>query len=155
MYWYSPDAPWEHGRVSHKLMLLVTRARSGRRSSDSFQGESVGEGLTCVWQLVQPGAPRSEQVVRTLLVCYKGIDQAMPCCKVWLDGATARTVTGSRGSTLLQCMLVRRLQPSLLLHLSEPGLLSAIGQAGACPIFAMFDAEHSISCLQALGPQGL
>ncbi|KAK9864310.1 hypothetical protein WJX84_001116 [Apatococcus fuscideae] len=52
-----------------------------------------------------PGAPRPEQVVRTLLVCYKGIDQAMPCCKVWLDGATARTVTGSRGSTLLQCML--------------------------------------------------
>ena len=45
-------------------------------------------------------------MVRTLLVCYKGIDQAMPCCKVWLDGATARTVTGSRGSTLLQCMLV-------------------------------------------------
>ncbi|KAK9848937.1 hypothetical protein WJX84_012044 [Apatococcus fuscideae] len=52
-----------------------------------------------------PGAARHEQVVRTLLVCYKGIDQAMPCCKVWLDGATARTVTGSRGSSLLQCML--------------------------------------------------
>lgn len=123
--------------------------------SASFQGKGILEGMTCVWQLVQPGAPRSEQVVRTLLVCYKGIDQAMPCCKVWLDGATARTVTGSRGSTLLQCMLVRGLQSSPLLHLSEPGLLPAICQSGARPTFAMLDAKRSVQCLQALGHQSL
>ena len=31
--------------------------------------------------------PGTERLVRTLMVAYKGRDQCVPSCKVWLDGA--------------------------------------------------------------------
>lgn len=31
--------------------------------------------------------PGTERLVRTLMVAYKGRDQCVPMCKVWLDGA--------------------------------------------------------------------
>ncbi len=31
--------------------------------------------------------PGTERLVRTLMVAYKGRDQCVPVCKVWLDGA--------------------------------------------------------------------
>ena len=31
--------------------------------------------------------PGTERLVRTLMVAYKGRDQVVPVCKVWLDGA--------------------------------------------------------------------
>jgi len=46
------------------------------------------------------------RVARSLLVCYKTPESCEPVCKVWLDGAVARSVTGSRGSGFLQCALV-------------------------------------------------
>ncbi|KAK9816586.1 hypothetical protein WJX72_002286 [[Myrmecia] bisecta] len=60
-----------------------------------------------------PAVPAPDQVVRTLLVCYKPVDPgsaasgkgAGPSCKCWLDGARARLVTGSQGSRIMQCAL--------------------------------------------------
>jgi hypothetical protein len=54
-----------------------------------------------------PVAPSgTERVVRTLLVAFKGRDQCVPACKVWLDGAVARAVLGYKGSAAMQCALV-------------------------------------------------
>ena len=58
------------------------------------------------YQFPREGMPAQERVARTLLVCYKAPDQCLPVCKVWLDGAVARSVVGSRGSGVLQCALV-------------------------------------------------
>lgn len=35
----------------------------------------------------------------------QGADQYMPLCKMWLDGAVARTEVGSKGPNVLQCAL--------------------------------------------------
>lgn len=58
------------------------------------------------YQAPHPSSPGQQHVARLLLVCYKARDQCDPCCKVWLDGAVARSVTGSLGSGFLQCALV-------------------------------------------------
>ena len=69
------------------------------------------------WCVIMPRYPfpgsgqRADQVARLLLVCYKASDQCVPCCKVWLDGALARSVIGSKGSGVLQCALVRPSSP--------------------------------------------
>ena len=47
----------------------------------------------CRWVVVMPrfpspvAPPGTERLVRTLMVAYKGRDQCVPVCKVWLDGA--------------------------------------------------------------------
>ena len=49
--------------------------------------------LLCRWVVVMPrfpspvAPPGTESLVRTLMVAYKGRDQCVPSCKVWLDGA--------------------------------------------------------------------
>ena len=68
------------------------------------------------WCVIMPRMPnpvtgpaREQQLARSLLVVYKAADQQQPACKAWLDGAVARSVVGSRGSSQAQCQLVRTL----------------------------------------------
>lgn len=68
--------------------------------------------MTCRWVVVMPrypspaAPPGTERLVRMLLVAFKGRDQCVPACKVWLDGAVARPVLGYKGSAAMQCALV-------------------------------------------------
>ena len=44
-----------------------------------------------------PVAPAgTERLVRTLMVAYKGRDQVVPVCKVWLDGAGEAPLPATR-----------------------------------------------------------
>lgn len=67
------------------------------------------------YQFPNPSSPASERIARSLLVCYKASDQTLPACKVWLDGAIARSVVGSKGSNVPQCALVGP-YPLMLVH---------------------------------------
>ena len=58
------------------------------------------------YQLPSTQGSSQQRVARSLLVCYRSREQCEPVCKVWLDGAVARSVTGSLGSGFLQCALV-------------------------------------------------
>lgn len=59
-------------------------------------------GWTCRWVVIMPrfpspvAPPGTERVVRTLMVTYKGRDQCVPICKVWLDGAGELLLSASR-----------------------------------------------------------
>ena len=86
------------------------------------------------YQFPTPGMPAQERVARTLLVCYKAPDQCLPICKVWLDGAVARSVVGSRGSGVLQCALVSpsdcaRSQQTVLPWNTDPWQAMALSEA--------------------------
>ena len=69
------------------------------------------------YQLPNQHSGSQQRVARSLLVCYRSRDQCEPVCKVWLDGAVARSVTGSLGSGFLQCALVSA--QHTLLYLQE------------------------------------
>ena len=45
--------------------------------------------------------PGTERLVRTLMVAYKGRDQCVPVCKVWLDGAGELLLDYSTNDRLL------------------------------------------------------
>ncbi|KAK9831374.1 hypothetical protein WJX81_007067 [Elliptochloris bilobata] len=68
-------------------------------------------GLGSEWKpryiVVMPRWPAAGagHLVRVVMLAYKSIDEPLPACKVWLDGAVARLVVGSKGPSASQCAL--------------------------------------------------
>lgn len=88
--------------INNKQVALVRRLEQGA----AFAGwlnqkvtKYMGLGSEWVqrWCVIMPrfpsvAAPAEQQMIRSLLVIYKGPEVTNPCCKVWLDGAKARPV---------------------------------------------------------------